>query len=179
MSSTPAIAPLKDQPTKKSVRGKQSMLRKFLIGTAVLAAVSASTFAQAQNGTAEEAKAMLMKAVAAVKADKTKALEMFNNGEGGFKDRDLYPFCADVSDGKIVALGNPQAKQLIGTDGRVLKDSTGKAFGQEQFIVGQKPEGEISEVSYMFARPGDPTPVAKVSFITRVGDIYCGVGYYK
>lgn len=38
---------------------------------------------------------------------------------------------------------------------------------------------EISEVSYLFARPSDPTPVAKVSFVTRVGDIYCGVGYYK
>jgi hypothetical protein len=45
-------------------------------------------------GTSEEAKAMLEKAVAAVKQDKAKALDMFNNGEGGFKDRDLYVFCA-------------------------------------------------------------------------------------
>jgi hypothetical protein len=44
----------------------------------------------------------------------------------------------------------------------------------------QKPEGEISEVSYMFPRPGaDKTPVAKVSLVTRVGDLGCGVGYYK
>jgi hypothetical protein len=48
-------------------------------------------------------------------------------------------------------------------DGRILKDTTSNAFGQEQFTVGQKPEGEISEVSYMFARPGDPTPVAKLN----------------
>jgi hypothetical protein len=34
-------------------------------------------------GTSEEAKAMLNKAVAAVKEDKTKALDMFNAGEGG------------------------------------------------------------------------------------------------
>ena len=45
-------------------------------------------------GTSEEAKAMLEKAVAAVKQDKTKALDMFNKGEGGFKDRDLYVFCS-------------------------------------------------------------------------------------
>jgi hypothetical protein len=32
---------------------------------------------------------MLEKAVAAIKADKTKALDTFNRGEGGFKDRDL------------------------------------------------------------------------------------------
>src|SRR6516165_11929205 len=55
-------------------------------------AVLFSTTAFAQ-GTAAEAKAMLDRAVAAVKADKTKALDMFNKGEGGFLDRDLYPFC--------------------------------------------------------------------------------------
>ena len=44
----------------------------------------------------------------------------------------------------------------------------------------QKPEGEITEVSYMFPRPGaDKTPVPKVSLVTRVGDLGCGVGYYK
>ena len=65
-------------------------------------------------------------------------------------------------------------------DDRTLKDSTGKAFGQELFAAGQKPEGQISEVGYLFPKPGpDKTPVPKVSFVTRVGDIYCGVGYYK
>ena len=54
---------------------------------------------QGQLGTAAEAKAMLEKAVAAVKADQTKALAMFNNGEGGFKDRDLYPFCFESGNG--------------------------------------------------------------------------------
>ncbi len=29
----------------------------------------------------------------------------------------------------------------------------------------------------MFAKPGpDPTPVPKVAFIARAGDLYCGVG---
>jgi hypothetical protein len=64
-----------------------SMLRKSLIGTAIFAALTASAFGQAQYGTADEAKAMLLKAVAAVKVDKTKALDMFNKGEGGFLDR--------------------------------------------------------------------------------------------
>jgi hypothetical protein len=48
----------------------------------------------AHYGTPEEAKAMLDRAIAAVKADKTKALDLFNKGEGGFKNRDLYVFCA-------------------------------------------------------------------------------------
>jgi hypothetical protein len=152
------------------------MLRKFLIGAAVFAALSASAFSQAKFGTADEAKAMLAKAVAAVKADKAKALDMFNKGEGGFKDRDLYPFCGNVSDGKTVAT---QSKTPLGTDARTLKDKTGKAFGQEIFDAGQKPEGTITEVSYMFPRPGETEPAQKVSFVTRIGDIYCGVGYYK
>ena len=143
--------------------------------------LSSTTFGQQQSGgNGDEAKAMLTKAVAAVKADKAKALDMFNKGEGGFKDRDLYVFCANTSDGKIVAvLSNPNAKQLIGTDQRTLKDSTGKAFGEELYAAAQKPEGQFTEVVYLFPRPGaDPTPVKKVSLVTRVGDLGCGVGYY-
>src|SRR5712692_7589602 len=85
-----------------------------------------------QLGTAAEAKAMLEKAVVAVKADKAKALAMFNNGEGGFKDRDLYPFCFNIGDGKVNATA---AKNLIGSDVRTLKDKTGKAFGEEMYKV--------------------------------------------
>jgi signal transduction histidine kinase len=156
----------------------------FLIGavTAVAVAVSPTTFGQpaGSGGTAAEAKAMLVKAVAAVKADKAKALDEFNKGEGGFKDRDLYVFCANVSDGKIVAvLANPNAKSLIGTDNRTLKDSTGKPFGEELFAAAQKPEGQFTEVTYLFPKPGaDKTPVPKISLVTRVGDLGCGVGYY-
>ena len=87
---------------------------------------------------------------------------------------------ANISDGKFVAIGNNNAEQLIGTDMRTLKDSTGKSFGAEQYAGFQKPEGEITETSYMFPRPGaDKTPVPKVSLVTRVRDIGCGVGYYK
>ena len=91
-------------------------MRKMIIGAlASLVAMTLSTTVFAQ-GTEAEAKAMLTKAVAAVKADQTKALEMFTKGEGGFLDRDLYVFCSNLPDGKIVALGNPNAKQLLGTD---------------------------------------------------------------
>jgi hypothetical protein len=102
--------------------------------SAVALAFSGASFAE---GTADEAKAMLTKAVAAVKADKAKALDMFNKGEGGFLVGDLYVFCANASDGKIIALANTNAKQLIGTDQRALKDSTGKAYGDELYAAAQ------------------------------------------
>ena len=109
------------------------MVRKFADhrGTAAVIALSPATFAQETHGTADEAKAMLMKALAAVKADKDKALDMFNKGEGGFRDRDLYVFCVNASDGTVVAMGNPNLKQALGMDVRAAQNSNGKAFGAE------------------------------------------------
>jgi signal transduction histidine kinase len=147
------------------------MLRKILIGTAVFAALSTSAFAQ---GTAVEAKAMLEKAVAAVKVDKAKALASFNAGTDGFKDRDLQPFCFNISDGKVVAA---TVASTLGNDLRTFKDKTGSAFGEELFKAAI--EGKITEVSYMFPRPGQTEPAPKTSFVTRVGDVGCGVGYFK
>lgn len=169
------------------------MVRSFLISAAAAALLlTQAAFAQGQLGTAEEAKpmgqlgtadeakAMLMKAVAAVKADKAKALDMFAKGEGGFKDRDLYPFCFNLSDGKVLPFANPIGRPLFGLDARTLKDAKGFVFGRAFWDAAQKPEGQITEVSYVFPKPGDdPTPVPKTSFITRVGDLGCGVGYYK
>ena len=53
-------------------------------------------------GTADEARSMLTRAVAAVRADQDAAINAFNRGEEGFIDRDLYPFCIRASDGVIV-----------------------------------------------------------------------------
>src|SRR5271169_7222439 len=74
------------------------MLHKLVIGALGAMAVMFSSTAFAQ-GTATEAKAMLDKAVVAVKADKAKMLDTINKGEGGFLDRDLYVFCFNLSDG--------------------------------------------------------------------------------
>jgi Domain of unknown function (DUF4440) len=74
-----------------------------------------------QLGTADEAKAMLIKAAAAIKADREIALAQFNKGEGGF--RDLYPFCYRLIDGKTVA--GPLAI-AAGTDARLSKDPAGR-----------------------------------------------------
>ena len=158
------------------------MIRSFIVAAAWAAvlALSAAAFAeQADHGTADEAKAMLTKAVAALKADKAKTLDIINKGEGGFLDRDLYPFCFNISDGEIVAVGNPNTKGLLGLDRGTLKGAT-KGLGLDVYTAAQKPEGEITEVRYLSLKPGDDATFApKVSFVTRVGDLGCGVGYYK
>ena len=161
------------------------MRKVAVVAVVVVLSLTVGTFiakdvlqAQGQFGTPAEAKAMLQKAVAAVKANKEQAIEMFNKGESGFKDRDLYPFCFNIEDGKILAT---QASSLIGKDLRTLKDSKGKAFGEEMYKKAKAvKEGATTEVSYMFPRPGsDTTPVQKVSYVTKVGNVGVGVGYYK
>lgn len=149
------------------------MFSKLVASIAALVAVSTVAIAQkADFGTAAEAKAMLEKAVTAVKADKAKALKSFNDGTDGFKDRDLYPFCANAADGIFTA--HPK---LAGKSLKELKDKDGKALGEA--VMSSAKEGAIAEVDYKWPRPGSEEAVAKVSYVTKVGDQVCAVGYYK
>jgi hypothetical protein len=66
-----------------------------------------------------------------VRVDKARALEMFNNGEGGFKDRDLYVSCANASNGIITAHPRGKGAQL-----RDIKDERGFAFGERNHADG-------------------------------------------
>ncbi|ALK08804.1 cache domain-containing protein [Blastochloris viridis] len=145
---------------------------RFAIATAFALGLAFATPSFAADfGTAAEAKAMLEKAVAALKADKAAALAQFTKGEGGFKDRDLYPFCGGP-DGNFTAHPTLTGKSL-----KDLKDKNGKALGAE--IYATAADGKIGEVDYMWPRPGTDTPVQKVSYVTKVGDQTCAVGYYK
>ena len=152
------------------------MLRNLVAACAVIQMLSATTLviaAAADFGTAEEAKAMLERAVAAVKEDKAKALERFNKGEDGFKDRDLYVWCANASDGILTA--HPygyKGKQL-----RDIKGYHGAPFGET--IVQNATEGAIKQTTYWWPRPGAEVPLEKTAFYTKVGDQICGVGFYK
>ena len=150
----------------------QRMLRVVCVVALTLA--TAASAQQAPFGTAAEARAMLERVVAAVKADKAQALAMFNQGEDGCKDRDLQPFCFNGSDGTVTAATAPH---VLGTAIRALKDKTGKTCGQELYHTAR--EGNITEVSDLLPRPGTDLPLyQKVSVLTGVGDQGCGVGYF-
>jgi hypothetical protein len=157
--------------------GKENAMMRNLAFTIVQAAIlflltSTLVSAQANFGNKAEAKAMLEKAVAALKENKQKALEMFNKGEGGFKDRDLYVFCANASDGVLTA--HPYLK------GEQLQDIVGKkGFPLGKEIMRTATEGKIDEVTYWWPRPGSEQPLEKHTFYTKVVGQNCGVGYYK
>ena len=146
-----------------------------ILGIAALTVALSGTILYAQaTGTAAEAKAMLEKAIAALKKDKAAALAAFVKKDGGFQDRDLYVFCYNTSDGKFTAHINPA---LIGTDIRNLKEKDGSPLGQK--IFDQAKAGTITTVDYKFPKPNTTEPLPKESFISVVEDQGCGVGYYK
>jgi signal transduction histidine kinase len=129
--------------------------------------------ASAQSvGTAAEAKAMLEKVVSDMKANKSGTIDDINSKK--YNQKDLYPFCG-AADGKFTAHGAD--KSLVGQSMKDRKDTAGTAYGEEFYKEAQS--GKFSEVAYMIPKPGDTKPVAKSSYITKVDDQVCGVGYYK
>jgi hypothetical protein len=128
--------------------------------------------AQARYGTEAQAKAMLNRAVVALKQDKAKALATFNKGDGGFRDRDLYVFCANASDGILTA--HPYLK------GEPLTPIVGKkGYPLGKVIMETAAEGKIKQVTYWWPRPGSDKALEKQTFYTKVQGQNCGVGYYK
>jgi hypothetical protein len=149
----------------------------FIAALAALALLSGASSAQ-QSGTAAEARAMFDRAVAALKTEfKATALSEFNDKNNKqYHDRDLYVFCLNMSDGKITASAN---QALIGTDIRTIK-AKDDSFGQRIYdAMKGTPEQGVATVDYNFPKPGTTEPLPKQSFVTRVGDQGCGVGFYK
>lgn len=166
----PTVAPRAD--------GARSTLHRKLMFVSIFSAtfaVAVGAFAQVQFGTASEAKAMIERAIAELKTDEAAALAKFNKGAAGFKDRDLYVFCYDMNTAKFTAHGANQS--LIGTDIKALKEKDGSPLGEKIFNATRI--NTITTVAYNFPRPGTTNPVPKESYVTRVANEGCGVGYYK
>ena len=83
------------------------MLRSKLV--MMIAAASVTTgFAGAgtadEFGTAAEARAMLERAIPAMKQDKAAANNSFNHNVTAFRDRDLFVFCFNGKDGNTLPM---------------------------------------------------------------------------
>lgn len=156
------------------------MLRTLIINAVSAAAVATGTaFAQhSQLGTAAEAKAMEDRAIAELKADPAAALAKFNRADGGFRDHDLYVFCFNLTTSKLDAHANPS---YVGREASSLKEKDGSPLGQKLLDAAKAAAaGTIVTVNYNFPKRGTETPwVPKETYITRIGNEACGVGYYK
>jgi signal transduction histidine kinase len=146
------------------------MSKKLACVAAVLAlALSASA---GDRGTAQEAQALLDRAVKAVQADEAKALAAFNDPKGGYQDRDLYVFCSGP-DGKITASRDPK---LVGSDTTAVKGPDGRLVGKEIAEIGKKGGGTLE---YKWPNPVTNKVETKFSYIKQAGKQVCGVGTFK
>jgi hypothetical protein len=155
-------------------------MNKQIVASGIIASVlvwSAAALGAQQFGTADEARAMLDRAISALKTDETKALSQFNDPSNKeFRDHDLYVFCYNMSDGKITAYESPA---LLNADVRTLslKDDP---VGKRTYEAAQNaPEGSVVTVDYKLPRPNTTVPVPKQTVEARVGKQSCGVTYFK
>ncbi|MBA4390862.1 MAG: histidine kinase [Syntrophus sp. (in: bacteria)] len=126
-------------------------------------------------GTAAEAKVMMEKATAFLKADgKEKAFSAFDNPQGQFVKDDLYIFVIDVTGMTLAHGGNPKlvGKSLIG-----LKDSDGKPF-IKGLIDAANAKG-TGWFDYNWTNPTTKKVQAKSTYFQKVGDLVFGCGIYK
>ena len=150
------------------------MLRKFLLGALASAALSAAAVAQAQFGTAAEAKALLEQAATILKNAPGMGLTLIKHPSGGYRDRDLSIYCFDMADGQFIVHPNIA---LIEADVRTLKDKDGSPWGQKIYDAAQ--EGTFTTVGFKAPKPGTTETVEKEAYVTRVSDLGCGIDYYK
>lgn len=126
------------------------------------------------RGSAEQARELLERAVAAVATRGESAVTDFNAIDGGFIQDDLYVFAVDIPSRRFLAHG--VMPQLVGRDGRDLRDPKGKPIILDMLnIVERKGAGELD---YAWRNPVTGKVESKHTFLRKVGDVMIGVGYY-
>jgi hypothetical protein len=152
---------------------RKAMLKPLALCSIAITAILAGQIpvAGAEFAGAEEAKAMLGRAIDELKADKLTAIARFNHNDPRFRDRDLFVFCFNRGDGIITA-----HEAFVGRDVRTLHDAAGSAFGEDMYRSAK--EGQISEVAFKSPIPGSTESVSKQAYVTAIGDQICGVSSY-
>jgi hypothetical protein len=137
-----------------------------------IAALGAEQFA-----TADDARAILDRAIVALKASQAAALKAFNDEKNkDFRDRDLYIFCFSLPDGNFTAYQSPL---MLGTDVRELKLDKDPIGRRAYDVVAKAAEGDVVSIDFSFPKPGSKLPATKQSLETRIGNQACGVSYFK
>ncbi len=127
------------------------------------------------GGTADEAKALVEKAAAHLKANgKEKSFAEFTNRQGSFVDRDLYIFVVDFKGMTLAHGGN---SKLVGKDMLELKDADGKFF-IKAFIETAQSKGS-GWVDYKWVNPQTNKIEDKSTYVQKVDDYFLGCGIYK
>jgi len=129
------------------------------------------------KGTANEAIAMVQKAIAHIKkVGRDKAFADFNDKKGAFVDRDLYVVVYDLK-GKVLAHGANE--KMVGKDVIDLRDNDGKYFVKERVEMMSKSPDAKGWQDYKFMNPVTRHIEPKSIYLQRFEDVMVGTGIYK
>ena len=127
-----------------------------------------------QQGTAEEAVALVSKAAALHKTSPRDAfLRTITDKNQAFHDRDMYVFALNPQ-GTYLAFGGNQAK--VGTRVQDIPGIAGDRLVSDIVAQGDRAPGWVE---YDITNPATGAVQTKMSFVARLGDLYVGCGVYK
>lgn len=154
-------------------------MKTLLKGIALIlfSAFLSATACAAERGSADEAAALVKKAVAFLKANgKEKAFTEFNNPKGPFVDRDLYIFVYSM-DGTNLAIGNGNASKMVGKNLIEMRDADGR-YIIKGFVELLNAKGK-GWYDYKWPNPVTKAVEQKSSYVEKVDDMIVGAGIYK
>jgi len=150
-------------------------MQRVLICVLSLCFVFGLAFAPVAAASQKDAKALVEKAAAFVKANgKDAALKEFSKAKGQFDKGELYVFAYDMN-ATIVA--HPKNPKLIGKNLLDVPDTDGKFFRKE-IMETARTKGS-GWVDYKYLNPETKKVEAKTTYVLKAGDIVLCCGTYK
>ncbi|WP_110255642.1 cache domain-containing protein [Undibacterium pigrum] len=148
-------------------------VKLWMLSVLSMALLSFSAMA-AERGSANEAKAMVQKAIDAMKKHGIDAtINEINKRDGQYQDRDLYVVVYDMN-GKNLAHLNPK---MVGKEMMDLTDVDGKFFIRERIDL-VKAKGKAWQ-DYKFVNPTTKQIEPKSMYIEKFENVIVGCGIYK
>ncbi|OPY08389.1 MAG: Methyl-accepting chemotaxis protein 4 [Syntrophaceae bacterium PtaB.Bin038] len=150
-------------------------MKRVLVSVLALSFVLGLVFASGAAASQKDAKALVEKAAAFVKANgKDAALKEISRAKGQFDKGDLYVFAYDLN---AVVIAHPKNPKLIGKNLMDVPDTDGKLFRKE-IVQAAKTKGS-GWVDYKYLNPETKKVEAKTTYVLKVGDIVLCCGTYK
>ncbi|MDP1991457.1 MAG: cache domain-containing protein [Syntrophales bacterium] len=150
-------------------------MKKIFVSTMVVVFMVVSFGLVFAGSEADEAKAMVEKAVANYDANgKEKALKEFNTPNNQFVKGELYVFAYDIS-GTIIA--HPINQKLVGMNVLNTPDVDGKYYRKEIIELAKKSGN--GWVDYKYKNPKSGKIEQKTTYLKKAGDIVICCGAYK
>ncbi len=172
---TTAIRQLDEITQRNAQMVEQSVAHAMAMEGRASTLVESVALFRLQQGSAEEAVALVERAVAqrSRSGSRDAYLRDITDKAKGFHDRDMYVFVLDVN-GTYVAFGGNPAK--VGTRVQDIPGIDG--VGLLQSIVDQA-NVEPGWVEYDIMNPATGMVQSKMSFVQKLDDLYVGCGVYK